>query len=198
MVLLTFVYVIATIVICFFNYKSAKATKEQTEESKRQFSETNRAIITLTMQDIRNGLIALNISNIGNKVAKNVKLDINQEFIESLNDKDAKQLLVKLSESSFDVGVGKEWNTFLGTHLTLKSLSTTKMMINVEYEDDTDKYKELRIIDLGQYFWALLNDSTMIDIRNCLQEQSNAIVSIDKNLRKISSHIEKKEVDNGQ
>ena len=33
MALLTLVYVIATIFICIFNYKSAKATKEQTKEA---------------------------------------------------------------------------------------------------------------------------------------------------------------------
>lgn len=33
MAILTFVYVVATILICVFNYKSAKATNEQTKES---------------------------------------------------------------------------------------------------------------------------------------------------------------------
>lgn len=196
MVLLTFVYVVATIAICFFNYKSAEATKEQTKESRRQFNESNRAYITLTTENLKNGLITLSIKNVGNKIAKNVKIGVNQEFIESLKDDIAKQSVVTLTESSFDVGVGKEWHVFLGTHLTLKSLSTTKMIIDIEYEDDTDKYKEQRNIDLSQYFWALLNDSVLMDIRDCLQKQSKAIVSIDKNIGKISGSIEKKDVDN--
>ena len=40
--LITVVYVIATIFICFYNCKSAAATREQVEESKRQFVETKR------------------------------------------------------------------------------------------------------------------------------------------------------------
>lgn len=40
--LITVVYVIATIFICIFNYRSAAATREQVEESKRQFEETKR------------------------------------------------------------------------------------------------------------------------------------------------------------
>jgi uncharacterized membrane protein len=40
--ILTLVYVIATIFICFFNYKSARASRKQTEESERQFKATNR------------------------------------------------------------------------------------------------------------------------------------------------------------
>lgn len=42
MVGITFVYVIATIAICVFNGKAAKATKEQVEESKKQFEESKR------------------------------------------------------------------------------------------------------------------------------------------------------------
>ena len=42
MVIITFIYVIATIAIWKANSKSAKATQEQIEESKKQFEETNR------------------------------------------------------------------------------------------------------------------------------------------------------------
>lgn len=40
MVIITFVYVAATIAICIANFKSAKASKEQLKESKRQFEES--------------------------------------------------------------------------------------------------------------------------------------------------------------
>ena len=42
MVGITAVYVVATIIICWANMRSAKATKEQLNESKRQFEETQR------------------------------------------------------------------------------------------------------------------------------------------------------------
>lgn len=42
MVGITFVYVVATIFICIFNGRSAKATREQVLESQRQFEETKR------------------------------------------------------------------------------------------------------------------------------------------------------------
>ena len=45
MIAITAVYVIATIFICIFNYRSAKATREQLAESKRQFEENNRAFV---------------------------------------------------------------------------------------------------------------------------------------------------------
>ena len=42
MLAVTVIYVVATIVISIFNGRSAKATKEQVEESRRQFEETKR------------------------------------------------------------------------------------------------------------------------------------------------------------
>ena len=42
MVIITFIYVIATVFIFIANNKSAKATREQLEESKRQFKESQR------------------------------------------------------------------------------------------------------------------------------------------------------------
>lgn len=42
MVGITLVYVVATIMICVFNGRSAKATREQVSESQRQYEETKR------------------------------------------------------------------------------------------------------------------------------------------------------------
>ena len=42
MVIITFVYVVATILICIFNGRSAKATNNQVSESQRQYEETKR------------------------------------------------------------------------------------------------------------------------------------------------------------
>lgn len=48
--LVTAVYVIATIFICYANLKSAKATREQVTESKRQFEEARRLEIMPYLQ----------------------------------------------------------------------------------------------------------------------------------------------------
>lgn len=46
MVIITAIYVIATIFICTANVKSAKAAREQTEEMKRQFLAINRPSVS--------------------------------------------------------------------------------------------------------------------------------------------------------
>lgn len=42
MVIITLMYVLATILICYFNGKSAKATQDQIKESRKQYEETKR------------------------------------------------------------------------------------------------------------------------------------------------------------
>lgn len=66
MVIITTIYVIATIFICKANIKSANATREQVAEQKRQFDETNRAFVTINFDIIRSGLAMLHIQNHGN------------------------------------------------------------------------------------------------------------------------------------
>ena len=80
MVIITFVYVVATVFICWANIKSAKATRDQLAESKRQFDEENRAFVTATFDIVRSGLAVLCIENHGKQVANNVEIRISSQM----------------------------------------------------------------------------------------------------------------------
>lgn len=93
--LITVVYVIATIFICFANIKSAKATRDQIAESQRQFNENRRLDIMPYLQfentnqpsvDYKMGVIlseddhnageyhlSLRVKNIGRGTAKDIE-----------------------------------------------------------------------------------------------------------------------------
>lgn len=170
MVLLTLAYVLATIAICIFNYRSAKATSEQTKELKRQFDEQNRAFLTVTMQKVKNDLITLCIENHGKKIAKNVSLNINESFLNIVQDDLAKRNLDNLLKSSFTVGIGQKWHTFVGVSCNINAITSEIMELTLLYEDDLNKYKEQTNIDFGQYNWVLLNDTEITDIRNSINK----------------------------
>ena len=56
MVIITFVYVVATIMISKANIESAKATREQLEQSKKQFVENQRLQVMPSLQiEIKDG-----------------------------------------------------------------------------------------------------------------------------------------------
>lgn len=191
MVLLTIVYVLATIAICIFNYKSAKATTEQTKELKRQFDEQNRAFLTVTMQKLKNSLITLCVENHGNKIAKNVNIKINEEFVKILQDDLAQSNIKNLLSSNFMVGVGQKWYTFLEVSAKMQYLAKEVMKVTILYEDDKNSYEELTNIDFGQYNWVLLNDSDITDIRKDVEKQTKSFEKIENSIKKIANAMEK-------
>ena len=84
MAILTFVYVIATILICIFNYKSASATKEQIKESNKQFIENNRAHVIPKIIVLEGEMICLCFQNIGKDIATNLIINVSEEWLKKL------------------------------------------------------------------------------------------------------------------
>ncbi len=84
MVIITFVYVIATIAICIANLRSAKATREQLEESKKQYEEEHRAFITYELVYLERMWYGLRLTNHGKRIANNVQLQLSDAFIDSI------------------------------------------------------------------------------------------------------------------
>lgn len=79
MVIITAIYVVATIFICVFNGRSAKAANEQAEAARNQtkemidqFKAVNRPFVTIRFDIIRSGLLCFIIENEGPLPAHNV------------------------------------------------------------------------------------------------------------------------------
>lgn len=81
MIAITAVYVIATIAICIFNFKSAQASQNQIKESQRQFAETNRPHIVVGIRIESNYFMCIYIKNIGNDVADNIEIKFNSDWL---------------------------------------------------------------------------------------------------------------------
>lgn len=190
MVAITAVYVIATIAICWANIKSAKATREQLEESKRQFDENNRAFITVTFEIIRSGLVVLNIQNWGHQIAQDVKIQIDDKFLDNLPNERDKEHVKTLCESSFVLGIGKSWYICLGSHLELAKMGEEVLNIQIQYKDIKSTYKEMTSIDLTQYFWSMIYDSPTEDLYQETKKISKSIQSMDKSIQRLQKKID--------
>ena len=91
MVIITAIYVVATILICIYNGKSAEAAKEQTfaakrqiEEMIKQYNESNRPMVTIRFEVIRSGLLCFILENIGPVAATDVQINLNTEFLDNI------------------------------------------------------------------------------------------------------------------
>ena len=189
MVIITGVYVIATILICMANIKSAKATREQVVESKRQFDEENRAFVTVNFEVIRNGLAVLHIKNNGKRVANKVQIRIAQSFLDNVHEEAFRKDLDKLCAATFTLGVAQSWYICIGTILQLKELSQEIIAVDITYNDNLSEYDETITIDLKQYHWALMYNSSMDDIYQEIRKATKSIQSIDRSCREIKEEL---------
>lgn len=106
MVVITFIYTIATIFICVFNLKSAKAAREQAAEQKRQFDETNRPVVDFTIEPMQGAALGLVFQNTGKKLAREICVEINDDFINKLEE-GRQRYIVNLTKSNFILGINQ-------------------------------------------------------------------------------------------
>lgn len=115
MVIITALYLSATIIMCVFNGKSAKAAKEQTQELKNQFYAVNRPVLTVNVMYLEKGFWLLRIKNEGSQTAMKTRLKINQSFIDSIPEEKYRKALEMNKGKERTVGVGQEADIIFGT-----------------------------------------------------------------------------------
>lgn len=187
MVAITAIYVVATILICIFNYRSARATREQVSEMQRQFEESNRAFVTVTFEIVRSGLAVLHIENHGKRVANNVRINIDKTFVDNVQDEEDKKRIIKLNNSAFSLGIGQSWYICIGSHLQLEQMGKKLLHINISYSDNNADYEEKTDIDLIQFFWALIYDSPLEDIYQQAKDTNKYLKSISTTMKKTNN-----------
>ena len=116
MVIITLVYVIATIFICWANIKSAKASKEELAEMKRQYAEENRPHIEVEFCYERRTWYIVRFVNHGKLTAQHVKIMLDEDFISSLPEQGFKDTLLKQREKECIIGVGQHYDLYIASN----------------------------------------------------------------------------------
>lgn len=184
MVIITAIYVVATIVICYFNGISAKAAKEQTETAKqqidemiRQYNESNRPIVIVRFEVIKSGLLCFVLENIGPVEAYDIKIRINDEFLDNLEkeinnfEKEDKQIyLRKVTESTLFLSSHQKIYVMLGGNPEFSKIANVPAIFDISYNGKYDEHTE---IDLLQYEGMIIYRSELEDISQHLKDLEN-------------------------
>lgn len=195
MVIITLVYVVATIFICLANMKSAKATREQLAESKRQFEEGNRAFITYAFIYEKKAFYGLRFTNNGKRVAKNVKIVFRQEFIDSLANSPFADSLRRISKNECVLGVNQSIDVFFGGDDFRKNTSKLPIEGEIIYTDTIAEYSERFLIDFNSYPPIFTVNTDAEDIREEMKKQTKEMESLRKEI-KLLRQSQKQENDN--
>ena len=191
MAILTLVYVIATILICIFNYKSAKATNEQTKESYKQFIENSRAHIVPKIITLEGEMLCLAFENIGHDIAMDVVIDVNEEWLKKL------EQTVKLSNFATSLRKIKDKKIFLTVGQQIcyglcipgdgtkdyDILSEEELIINISYKSLNNNYSECFHICFDAYNYIV----DQSDYTRLTKKEIKEMRDTNKELKKISN-----------
>ncbi len=178
MVWITLVYVIATIFICFANLQSAKATREQLAESKRQYDEESRAFIAVSFIYERKAFYGMRFTNNGKRVAKQVRFNFKEEFIDSLGDNRFKNSIRSLPSRECLLGVGQSYDVYFGEDEFRENSNKLPIEGKVLYSDECGSYEEDFFIDFNNYPPVFPVETDVEKIREEMKKQTEIMGKI--------------------
>lgn len=189
MVTLTAVYVIATIFICYFNYCSTKASREQTAEMKHQYDMENRPYITIELIYERKAFFGLRFSNHGKRIANHVKIQLEQDFLDSIIEPDFRSLLEKEKGRECIIGIGQHYDLYFGTNKFRDNPSKYAVSGSITYTDEKKSYNNDFSIDFEKYAAFFSVNSDFDDFMKEVKTQSKELKQINAALTYITSNI---------
>lgn len=188
MVIITAVYVAATILICYYNYQSAKASKEQLSEMKKQYNEENRPNLEVEFIYERRSWYGLRFINHGKRTAQDVHIQFDQKFIDSLPEESFRLLLTKQKDKKCIIGVGQHYDLFIGGSKLLRCPNMIPVTGVITYQSNGEIYSSDISVDLENYmtFFSVNNDHD--DLIKQLQGLAHELNRIVASVEKISNN----------
>lgn len=151
MVVITFVYVVATIFICWANIKSAKASKEELAEMKRQYADEKRPRIEIEFCYERRTWYIVRFINHGRLTAQHVKIILDEEFIDSLPGLGFQDTLRKQRKKELIIGVGQHYDLYIASNELRGNPNMKPVTGKISYQNDKETFKSDIFVDLASY-----------------------------------------------
>ena len=178
MVIITGIYVVATVFICWANFKSANASKEQLKEMQKQYAETNRPLIELEFHYSRRTWYIARFVNHGNLTAQHVRINLNQSFIDSLPEESFRNELKRIMGRECIIGVGQHYDLFIGSNNLRGNPNMMPLIGTINYEAQGKEYKSDLFADLERYmtfFSATTDEEDLLRSVNKISDQLKGI-----------------------
>lgn len=191
--LVTFVYVVATIFICWANIKSANASKKQLEEMQRQYAESNRPNIEVEVVFLKRSAYGLRFINHGNQTANNVKIELNSEFIDALPEKQLASMLHKQKDKRCIIGVGQHYDLYFGSNALRENPPSIPAKGTIYYQDNGQEYEsdfEIDVVNYGTFFSV---DNEHDDLMKQLKELNGNLSKMVTTMKSISNSLKEEE-----
>lgn len=196
MVIITFIYVVATILICWANLCAAKATRDQLKESKRQYEDEHRAFISYEFIYEKHVWYGLRFTNHGKRVATNVQLQLDKVFIDSLIEHNAREQLRRLDGKEFTLGIEQSYDIIFGGDEFRERPNKIPIQGTFSYKDRSGAYTDSFYIDFGKYapIFTVTTDGERIEA--AAKNLNKSLSAIGNDLGQINKTLQHQRKDN--
>ncbi len=200
---MTFVNLVVIIANYVANFHSAKATRGQLDELKRQYEEEHRAFISHEFIYECKGnthWYGLRFTNHGKRVATNVQLQLDKDFIDSLMDLDFKEHLRKLDRREFTLGIKQSYDVYFGRENKFTDrLNKIPIQGTISYRDINSPYIDSFYIDFSKYpsIFPVATDGEQIqEVVKKLNKMNKSLSDIGNELKYINRAWQQQNTDN--
>lgn len=192
--IITLVYVVATIFICRANIRSAEATREQVAEARHQYEEEHRPYISYQFIFERRAFYGMRFMNYGRRVANHVQIKLDEDFISSIRESAFYDGLSELHTKEFALGIGQSYDIYFGASEFRDSPNKKPIRGVVLYCDSETgaNYQEPFEIDFEKYGTIFTVNTPTDDLHEDLKRQE---VILEK-LVKAVKDLKEKAIDN--
>lgn len=190
MFFLTLINVVASIIICVANLKSAKASMRQVKEMKVQFEENTRPYIDVEFVLINKIFFGLKFTNNGNRIANNISINISDEFINGL-EPDFKNLLQKEKGKICILGTHQSYLLIFGANNYIKKEHKEPAKGEITYCSNGKVYNNSFSIDVQNYMTIYTVNSIEDDVVSALRKQNDQLKSIICSINNLGENIKK-------
>lgn len=175
---LTFLTVLASLITCTLSLCSARAAWAQVKEMRRQFQEENRPNIEVEFLYEKRTFYGLRFINHGKHTAKNVRILLEDAFINALPESTFSSFLIKSSQKTCIIGVGQHYDLFIGTQKYRKCPNKPPAKGKIIYQANGQTYESEFDIDMENYATIFSVQSEQEDLLKKLKEQNNELKKI--------------------
>jgi len=189
MLILTAVYVTATIIICWFNHRNIEASKDQLTEMKRQYDLDNRPHISIELIYERRLYYGLRVTNHGKRIATHVSIMLSDDFVGSLTESSFQKRLEQQKNRECIIGIGKHYDLFIGSNKYRDNPDKVPISGIVSYYDKEKHFSEGFSIDVDTFATFFSVNTPMDDLIKEMKEHTQELKGITVILSNIESNM---------
>lgn len=176
LVIITAIYVVATIGILFANKKSAKAANEQLTEMKNQFEINDSPSVEVEFHHFDDVAIGIRVVNHGKHTAQEVQIEYSEKFsgkIEAIETGFYKTSIDSIKGKKCVLGVGQYTDLLIANYQEIKGLDNKPPICGkVSYSFRNKDYSTDFYFDIDDYINAFRVTCHEDELQNAMNETS--------------------------